>query len=315
MLSLTESLVRKFAKEDEDGQYDRTSIARLEGWTSIWGNTALSMIKAILGLSLGSISILADALHSASDIITSVVVLIGFKLAQRPPDEKHPYGHGRAETAAAFIIAILLMLAGLGFGKASFDRLINPVPVRGSLLVSFIIILSALFKEWIARFSIYLGKMINSNALIADAWHHRSDALSSILVAIAIVASTYGYFWLDALFGLLVSAFIIYTGLELANSSISVLMGEAPSSDLIERIKAEAMGIEGIEDIHKINVYDYGEGKKFVSFHIEVDSLIDIKRAHDIATEVQRSIAERLGLEPIIHIEPYMEKKPSPSKS
>lgn len=315
MLSPTEFLVRKFAKEDENGQYDRASIARLEGWTSILGNFFLSIIKVILGLSLGSISLLADAVHTASDIATSAVVLVGFKIAQRPADDKHPYGHARAETTATLIISVLLIITGLTFGKASIERLIAPVTVGGSISVAIVMIFSALFKEWMARFSIYLGNMINSSALIADAWHHRSDAIATTMVAVAIVASMYGYFWVDALLGLLVSGLIIYTGLELANSSTSTLLGEAPNPEIIEEIRTEAMNVEGVQDVHKINIYDYGEGKRFVSLHIQVDSKMDIVRAHDIASVAQHSIAKRLGMEPIIHIEPYLRENSSISQN
>ncbi len=307
MFSLTEFLINKFVKQErEDTHEHRAALGSLEAWTSIYGNIILSILKFGFGFSLGSISLLADAVHTASDIVTSVVVLIGFRIAQIPPDDKHPFGHARAETTATLIISILLMLAGLTFAQTSVERLINPVVVKGSVFVGILMLLSGIVKEWMARFSICLGKRANSSALIADAWHHRSDAIASVLVALAIFLSSYGYYWVDSLFGIGVSLLIIYTGFELARDSVSSLLGEKPNPEMLKNIRSEVMNVDGVEDVHKIKVHDYGYGKKFVSLHILVDSKIDVTEAHDIASKAQDFIAERLGFETTIHIEPYL---------
>jgi divalent metal cation (Fe/Co/Zn/Cd) transporter len=165
----------------------RTQYAYLEAWVSIVGNVALSAVKVAFGLLLNSISLLADAAHTAADVLTSVVVLVGFRLAKAPADEKHPFGHGRAEFLSSLVIAALLVYVGVEFGITSFRRLATGSAVRGNLLVAAVMVAGAIVKEWMTRFASYLGARANAQALIGDAWHHRTDAIASVLVAVAIV--------------------------------------------------------------------------------------------------------------------------------
>ena len=158
----------------------RKKVAYLEAWVSIIGNFLLAIIKGILGVMVNSISLIADAVHTASDVLTSVVVIVGFKLATLPPDNEHPYGHGRIEFIATLIISILLAAVGIKFGIDSYHRLIANTPVSGSYFVVVVMLLAGLFKELMSRFSIDLGQRIASSTLIADAWHHRTDAIASV---------------------------------------------------------------------------------------------------------------------------------------
>lgn len=281
----------------------RKKYAYLEAWVSIIGNLVLTVIKIIMGLTLNSISLLADAVHTASDVLTSIVVLLGFKISSVPADKKHPYGHGRIEFISSLIIAVMLILVGIEFGKNSYTRLLSNVPVKGSFQVAIIMVIGAVVKEWMAQFSAELGKRADASALIADAWHHRTDGIASILVAIAIIASKYGYYKIDAIFGLGVSALIIYTGINIAIESMSKLIGEVASKDMIEAITYYAMSIPGVNSIHKINVHDYGI-HKMVSLHIQVDSQLPLIKAHEISEQVESIIESETDYEAVVHVDP-----------
>lgn len=281
----------------------RKKYAYLEAWVSIIGNLFLSVVKILLGLMLNSISLLADAAHTAADVITSVVVLLGFKISSSPADEKHPYGHGRIEFIASLIISVMLLFVGVEFGKSSYNRFVANTSVKGSYAVAIIMIFGAIFKEWMSQFSIELGNRTNASALIADAWHHRTDGIASVLVAIAIVASQFGYYKVDSIFGLGVSALIIYTGIKIANDSISKLIGEAPEGDELKNIESSALSILGVSSIHKVNIHDYGSYKE-ISLHIQVNDDLTLIKAHDISEEVERAIEKNTGSKVIVHVEP-----------
>lgn len=281
----------------------RRKYAYLEAYVSIFGNLLLAIVKIIMGLMLNSISLLADAAHTASDVMTSIVVLLGFKLSSSPADDKHPYGHGRIEFIATLIIAIMLLAVGVEFGKSSYTRLISNTAVRGSYLVALAMVFGAVFKEWMARFSADLGDRINASALVADAWHHRTDGIASILVAIAIVASQFGYYKVDAVFGLFVSALIIYTGISIALEAISKLIGEVPEEDELKCIEKIALSVSGVFGVHKVNVHSYGCHKE-ISLHVEVHNDISLVKAHDISEQVERTIEANIGCRATVHIEP-----------
>ena len=270
-------------------QKTRAKYGYLEAWVSIAGNTALFFVKVTIGFAINSISLIADAFHTLSDVLTSVMVLVGFMVAKLPADEHHPYGHGRMENIATLIIAVLLGTVGYEFGKESIQRLIHPAEVKGTLIAIIVLFVSAVSKEWMARFSLALGKKINSQALYADAWHHRSDAIASALIPIAIVAAKFKIYWLDAIFGLGVSVLIGYTGFEIAWSTIDKLLGHAPDKELVDRIKKCASSVPGVRGVHGIAVHNYGDNNS-ISMHIEVDEKININKAHEIATKVEEKV-------------------------
>lgn len=275
-----------------DNPEQRKQVAYLEAWFSIFGNLFLAIIKGVLGVMVNSISLLADAVHTASDVITSIVVIAGFKLAALPADKKHPHGHGRIEFIATLIISILLAIVGVKFGIDSNTRLKANTPVAGSYFVVMVMLLAALFKELMSRFSIDLGQRISSSTLIADAWHHRTDAIASVLVAVAILASRFGYYRVDAILGFCVSGLIIWTGIEIFKDSCSKLIGESDPGQ-IQEIDRLALGIPGVIATHDISVHDYG-ANKVVVVHIEVDKELSLVKAHDIAKLVEYNINQRL---------------------
>jgi len=270
----------------------RKKIAYLEAWVSIIGNLVLAIVKAVFGVLVNSISLIADAVHTASDVLTSLVVILGFRLAAIPPDKEHPNGHGRIEFIATLVISLLLVGVGIKFGIDSYHRLRVNTPVAGSYLVVVVMLVAGLFKEWMSRFSIDLGQRISSSTLIADAWHHRTDAIASVLVAIAILASKFGYYWVDAVLGFAVSALIVWTGIEIFRESCSKLIGEY-DGEQVEQINQLAVAVPGVLAVHDISVHDYG-ANKVVSIHIEVDQDLPLAKAHDIATTVRDTINQQM---------------------
>lgn len=305
MLGPTEFLVRTFVPHSEAVAEPsvRARYGMLEAWVSIVTNSVMAAAKFALGLWINSIALIADAGHTLSDTLTSIVVLIGFRTAQKPSDPRHPHGHGRMESIATLIIATLLVGVGLEFLAESVKRLIRPQAVTGNWWVVAVLALSAVVKEWMARFSEELGARIRSRTLKADAWHHRSDAVASALVALAIVAAFFRVYWLDGVFGLGVALLILYCGADLARSSASYLIGESPDAAMLRNVKEAALSVPGVVAAHDIEVHDYGAHKD-VSLHIEVQGGETAESAHQIADAVEAAVDRRLGAVSVVHVDP-----------
>jgi cation diffusion facilitator family transporter len=306
----TAYLIGRFTDQDDPlAQVDepkiRAAYAYLEAIVSIIGNLTLAVVKIVFGLAMNSISLLADAAHTASDVLTSVVVLVGFRISEMPADDQHPFGHGRVEFLSTLVIAGLLTYVGIQFGISSYSRFVNKVPVKGSIGVALIMVAGALAKEWMTRFALYLGKKADAQSLIGDAWHHRTDAIASSLVAVAMVASMYGYHWVDAVLGMAVSALIIYTGIELAMSSCSKLIGEGPSEDLEAKIRDIVESYPQVKGFHNVMVHDYG-GRKSISLHILLDDDLSLVESHDLATSVEDALKDAIHGDIVVHVEPQV---------
>lgn len=281
----------------------RVAYGSLEAWVSIVVNIALFILKLLAGVAINSIALIADAFHTLSDVLTSIVVLIGFKISGRPSDVEHPYGHGRMETISTLIIGVLLVVTGVHFFGDSLNRLFHQQPVTGTWLVFGFLLLSGVVKEWMARFAMSLANLISSDTLKADAWHHRSDAIASVLVAIGIAMAFVHIYWIDALLGMAVSILISYAGVDLCRPSINVLLGKTPSRDFLERMESCVRSVQGVKNVHDIQVHDYGN-RRVASLHIEVDRHISVERGHRIAEEAERHLAEELKIAATVHIDP-----------
>ncbi|NOZ03038.1 MAG: cation transporter [FCB group bacterium] len=298
--SLTESFVPR-GKEPE--RVYRARIGKFQGWTSIVVNILLFLVKFMIGIMVRSVSVIADAIHTLSDVVSSAVVIWGFNEAEKPADYEHPYGHGRAEYIATLVIAILLCVAGIEFIEASVKRILNPEPLTPAWWMILAVLATIGLKEVMARFAGYLSGKITSDTLKADAWHHRSDAISSFLVVIAMVAGRAGYYALDGYAGLGVALFIIWTGIEIARNAIDDLLGKPPTDEEIEEIRKTAQAIEGVLGVHDIAVHSYGNDK-FASIHIEIDASETPSRSHDIAERVEEVLRKNLNVAPTVHIDP-----------
>lgn len=301
---ITKKLMEIFIKDYENTNDIgvRTRYGLLEAWVSIILNLILGLLKIIFGIIGNSLALIADAIHTLSDMITSIVVLFGFNTAKQPSDMKHPYGHGRAEPIFTLIIAVLLIVTGVEFIHAGIDRLRSPLVIKSINWIIIIMVPATIIKEWLARLSFYLGKRVNSGMLMADAWHHRSDVFASIMVILAAVGSRMGYPILDGVFALCIAGLIIWTGFSLAKSMISSLLGEAPSDEFVSQIKGTAAEIKGVKGVHGVEVHDYGS-TKICSVHIEVIPNLSTAQSHEIANTVEKTLKEKLGLLAVVHVD------------
>ena len=305
-----EALTNRFIPNTkESAKMYRTKIGVFQGWISVLVNSILFIFKLVIGVMVGAVSVIADAVHTLSDVVSSIVVIWGFKQAEKPADVEHPYGHGRAEYIATLIIAILLCVAGIEFIEASIDRIQNPEQVVAEWWMILTLMVTIILKEITARYAEFLSIKIASGTLHADAWHHRTDALSSLLVVGALIAGKYGYPSSDGWAGLGVALFLIYTGFIIAKDAVDDLIGKPPTSEEVEVIRQIVMSVDGVLGAHDIIVHSYGHDK-FASVHVEIDADETTAVAHDISEEVEDKLEKAIGVEPTVHLDPVHPNDP-----
>lgn len=287
----------------QDRRTDRTTLGLLEAWVSIVGNIALFAFKLLAGFGLNSLSLTAEAFHSLADVLTSAVVVVGFRAAAKPADREHPHGHGRFELVAAFAIAFLLLLSAWELGQESFRRLLRPQQVRWSLPVFLLLLASAAFKEWMASFGAFLGRLTASAAVEADAWHHRSDAVATVLVALGLLVARADLHRADGLLGLGVCLLIAWTAVRLLKETTDALVGRAPHPSFLARLHDKASSVPGVLAVHDITVHDY-QNRKEISLHIEVPAGLSAAHAHDIARRVEELLRHGTDDGVTVHIDP-----------
>ena len=281
----------------------------LEGWVSIVVNVVIFAVKLVPGVLIGSISLVADAFHSLGDVLSSIVVIWGFKVAARPSDREHPFGHGRVESVATLVIGILLFVAAWEFGQNSVIRLMNPRPVAASNGLLALLAVTLALKEWLSRFARDLGRTIDSSVLKGDFWHHRSDVFATAVVIAALFATRFGWDWVDGVAGLAIAAFIALAAFQLTKAAINPLIGEAPSPQLLAEIREIALDVPEVDQVHDVIVHFYG-GVVVTSLHIEIADSLDITRAHDVAEAVESAINERFHGWAVVHVDPINRRHP-----
>ncbi|MBN1562791.1 MAG: cation transporter [Anaerolineae bacterium] len=282
---------------------EKQRLGYVEGWLSAIVNTVLFGFKLWAGMSLGSIAMIADAWHTLSDTLTSAVVLFGFWIAGKPKDKEHPFGHGRAELVSAIIIGTLLAVVGLNFLQDSYEQLRNHHAVTFKLIGILVFVLSILLKEALAQFSIWAGKKINSQALLADGWHHRSDAIASALI---VVGGLFGakFWWIDGVLGLGVSLLIIYAAFSIIKDAADSLLGEPMTAELEQQIfQVVQETAPETSELHHTHVHRYGDHTE-VTFHIRLNAAYPLHQAHAIVTTIEQELRRQLHIEPTIHAEP-----------
>ena len=305
-----EAITNKFVPAQRDSsKYYRNKIGIFQGWVSASVNLLLFLFKLFIGLITGAVSLIADAIHTLSDVITSLIVIWGFNQAKKPADVRHPYGHGRAEYIATLIISILLCVAGIEFIETAIDRIQNPILIKSDLWMVIVLGLTIIIKEITARYAKFLSSKIASGLLHADAWHHRTDAISSFLVMIALIAGNYGYPSIDGWVGLFVALILIYTGFDIARDSIDDLIGTPPDPSELENIREVVIGVPGSLGVHDISVHSYGN-EKFVSVHAEINAKKTAAEAHDISEEIESRLKKTMGVEPTVHLDPVYPNNP-----
>ncbi|MFQ5561642.1 MAG: cation diffusion facilitator family transporter, partial [Nitrospinota bacterium] len=288
---LTRILVKRFVRDSNniDNPEVRSRYGRLEGWVSVVINLALFGIKVFGGIVVNSVSLIADAIHSLADMLSSGAVIYGFKAAAAPADKEHPFGHGRVENIVALIIAILLIVTGLEFLKAGVMRLYSPVQVEYNAVIIFLLLLTIGAKYWLARFSKKLGKTIQSKALEYDALHHKADMFTSFVVLLPLFSEKIGLVWLDGFVGVGIAGYIIYSGVDMAKEVFSPLIGESATYKELFVIKSIAMETEGVLGVHDIMMHKYGH-IIIISLHAEVSEETPLVDVHEIIEEVEEKI-------------------------
>ncbi len=286
----------------------RRKAGLLEGSVSIVVNTLLFVIKYLIGLRYNSIAVIADSIHTLSDSLTSAVVVASFLIAYKPADKEHPFGHGRAEQIGAIVIGTLLAVVGFEFLSRSYEKLLSFESMEFAWVIIAVMIASAVVKEVMARWSIRLGIRFGSQSLIGDAWHHRSDAIASALIAFGAVLGT-TYWWVDGVLGIAVSILIIFTAVKLVLETSKDLIGYAPSKDDVDGITCVVKEVsQNVVDVHHIHMHKYGDHVE-VTLHIRLPPEISVSEAHDIASRIEGRLKDRFGWEVTVHVEPLKENK------
>lgn len=284
-------------------------------WIGIIVNVILTILKGVGGFITGSRALLADALHSASDIVGSIVVLFAVKIANKPPDDEHPYGHGKAENIASIIVALLLIVIGVEISISSFKVFFGDIPQAPGTLALIILAISILIKEILFYYKIFIGKKHNSSALIAEAWHHRSDSLSSIAaligVGIAIIGEKFSIpilIYGDAIAGIIVSIIVIRIGYVLAKSSANIVLEKVLPKGEIKKYEKTVQAINGVLRIDQLLARTHGR-YIIIDIKISVDPNITVKKGHDIARETKQALIDKHKEveDVLVHINPYLE--------
>lgn len=279
------------------------------GWLSIIGNLILSGLKYWAGISTGSMALIADAWHSLSDIITSAIVLIGGKISRKPADEEHPFGHGRAEHIASVIIGVLLAIVAFDFVLGAIEKFGNQEQTHYNTFAWIAVIISILANEGMTQYAFWAAKKTGSSMLKADGWHHRTDALSSIVILVGIAVGG-SFWWTDAVLSFIVALMIGWASWEILSKEITSLLGESPSETLLVSIRETAQKASKQPlHLHHIHIHTYGNHTE-LSCHIKLQAQMPLVDAHEICTKIEMAIEERFGFISTVHPEPITWENP-----
>ena len=309
---MTKLLIRLFVKNGDNTTDPkvRSAIGKLSGITGILCNLLLAAAKLIIGMLSGAVSITADAMNNLTDAASSILTLVGFKLAEKPADSEHPYGHARFEYLSGLGVAALIVVIGFELAKTSFDKILHPTAVAISLPLFLVLVISILGKLWMAAFNNYLGNHIQSGTLLATAADSRNDVIATAAV---LVAATIEYFTklpIDGWMGMAVALFILYSGITLGKETISPLLGEAASPELRQYIVETVTGNCCVLGWHDLMVHDYGPGQRFASIHVEMDQKQDPLVCHEIIDDLERLCYQKHNIHLVIHYDPIVTDDP-----
>lgn len=288
----------------------RSAIGTVSGIVGICANLLLFGIKLLAGILTGSVSITADAMNNLSDASGSILTLIGFRLASKPADEHHPYGHARFEYLSGLAVAAMIMLIGKELGQTSIGKILNPTAVDFSVLAAVILVVSIGVKLWLCLFNRMLGNHIQSTALLATAADSRNDCVATAAVLIASAVEYFTDLRVDGIMGLLVALFILRSGWELAKETISPLLGENANPELREKIVECIGACPEVLGYHDLMVHDYGPGQKFASMHVEMDCREDPLFCHELIDDMERECFQNHGVHLVIHYDPVVTDDP-----
>lgn len=305
---MTEFLLSRFVKgypEVNDPQV-RARCGNLAGLVGICCNLLLSAGKFLAGLLTGSVAISADAVNNLSDASSSIITLLGFRLAARPADDEHPYGHGRTEYLSGLAVSVMILLIGAELAKTSIQKILSPEPITTGMVSILILAASILVKFWMAAFNRHVGRLIRSATLEATAADSRNDVISTGAVLIATLLQMQFGWNLDGYMGLAVAAFILWSGWGLVKDSIAPLLGQTPDPELVRHIADVTLSYPGVLGIHDMIVHDYGPGRQFASLHAEMAASADVLESHDTIDRIEKYFLEQEGLHVVIHYDPIV---------
>ena len=305
---MTNLLLRLFVRDHQNPKQPRvrSKVGKLSGIVGILCNIVLFALKLVVGTISGSVAITADAMNNLSDATSSVVTLIGFKLAEKPADEHHPYGHARYEYLSGLAVAGMILIIGFELGKTSVEKILAPTPVAFSVPVAVVLIASIGIKLWMSLFNRKLGKLIGSTALQATAADSRNDAISTTAVLVATLIELFTSWQIDGFMGLAVAAFILYSGINLARETISPLLGESASTELRELIISVLEDHPEVLGYHDLMVHDYGPGQRFASMHVEMDQQADPLECHELIDNLERECLKLHQVHLVLHYDPVV---------
>ena len=295
---------------DPQDAVSRGRIGKLSGAVGLAANVLLFVLKLLAGLLAGSVSIMADALNNLSDATSSVVTLLGFKLAERPADADHPYGHARYEYLSGLAVATIVVLIGFELAKTAIKKIIHPLPVEFSLLTVMVLLSSIGIKLWLMRFNNKMGKLIDSKTLGAAAIDSRNDCLATGAVLAAGLLERVTTLQVDGIMGLAVAIFILYSGWLLVQETVSRLLGERADAALCQQIVDYIRSNPKVLGYHDLMVHDYGPGQCFASIHVEMDKNEDPLECHEIIDEMERQCQKQYGVHLVIHYDPVVTDDP-----
>ncbi len=285
-------------------ELDRTRVGLLASIVCIVCNVVLCAGKAAVGLLCGSVSIVADAVNNLSDASSNIVSLVGFKLASKPADADHPYGHGRFEYLSGLAVAVIVCALGLDLVKESVGKIARPEPAEFSAAVAAVLLASMAVKAWMMRFNRALGRRIDSETLLATAADSRNDVITTGAVLLCAVIGQVAGVNLDGWAGVGVGAFIAVSGIGLIRDTVSPLLGSAPDDAYIESVRAQILSYPGVLGAHDLMVHDYGPGRTFATAHVQMDGHVDAFKNHEVIDTIERDFAKKTGATLTLHYDP-----------
>lgn len=291
-------------KYTEGSPEERAALGSMCGILGIALNVLLFAIKMLAGLLSGAISIMSDAFNNLTDAASSLITFIGFRMSGQKPDKHHPFGHGRIEYVSGLIVSMIIILVGFELGKTSLGKIFEPQAVEFRLVTVIILVSSVLIKAYMALYNFRVGKKIDSGAMKATATDSLSDCIATSVVLICIMISMIFSVNIDAYCGLAVSAFILFSGIRAMKETVSPLLGEPPSEELIKEITDIVYSFDGVVGIHDLIVHDYGPARTMISLHAEVSEKADLLETHDMIDNIEKELCQRLNCDAVIHMDP-----------
>ena len=311
-------LIRRFVKNADktDDTKVRSDYGRLAGFVGMACNLILFAAKLLIGIFSKSISIVADAVNNLSDMMSNVITLVGFKIASKPADKEHPYGHARFEYISGLAIAALMLAVGYEFAANSIEKILHPESVLFSYAMIAVLVLSIAIKFWMSRFYKVTGEQIDSSSLKASVQDSLNDVVTTSAVLMAMIIEKVTGFQIDGYCGLLVAAWILYGTFGIIKETVSRLMGEGADPELVHELAGTILNCDSrIMGIHDLMVHDYGPGQRFATVHLEMDAKEDALKVHELLDDIERIVLKEYGIQIVIHYDPVVKDDPEQNRA